>query len=334
MTRRLTSTLAALAVSSLTLGTVATGVFVVTADMAVAKNDNNNGGNGNGGHNGGGNGNRGGNSDASNNGHQGGGNSHANAKTNKGGHAASGGQASPKIFSDIAAIFSPKKSSAATKGQTAKAKAQQRSVVTAVKASPTPRPRGASGHGALASELKGLNAAHASATARANAAPNSQVGRIETYRALLDQATLSQDELIAAEDALLALQSGYDGRTTAEINDDIAKLDPLAIENEDALLALNDELALAETFEMDSKMLEGQIETLKDAETTAETDQADALLAASNGRALSPEALAELHRLLDLPTLATDVSVAEEEPVYDVDVATGESATVELTTTE
>ena len=37
-------------------------------------------------------------------------------------------------------------------------------------------------HGKLASELKGLNAAHASETAMANASPNSMVGKIEAYR--------------------------------------------------------------------------------------------------------------------------------------------------------
>jgi hypothetical protein len=41
-------------------------------------------------------------------------------------------------------------------------------------------------HGAVASSLGALNAAHASSTALANAAPNSEVGRIHAYQVALD----------------------------------------------------------------------------------------------------------------------------------------------------
>ena len=75
--------------------------------------------------------------------------------------------------------------------------------------------RGASGqtrtkpasNGAIASELKGLNAYHASAQAFANAAPNSQVGRLAAYRNSAIAAQDAEAETLAAAETLAEAQA-------------------------------------------------------------------------------------------------------------------------------
>lgn len=68
--------------------------------------------------------------------------------------------------------------------------------------------------GALASQLGALNAAHASLTARANAAPNSRVGMIATYeRAMLAALTLpavTPQEITARNEAIAAALATLD----------------------------------------------------------------------------------------------------------------------------
>lgn len=64
-----------------------------------------------------------------------------------------------------------------------------------------------SNHGAIASELKGLNAAHANINALRNASPNSQVGRIAAYKRALEQKDLLQSNVDAALEALAGLQT-------------------------------------------------------------------------------------------------------------------------------
>jgi hypothetical protein len=169
-------------------------------------------------------------------------------------------------------------------------------------------------HGLLASELKGLNAAHASAAALANAAPNSQVGRIAAYQeaALATEAAGEElekaiEDLAAAEDALQALNDSYTGRTTEEIDADIAGLDPSAPDYTEKLDALNAERAAAAEFEAEQDALETAVadasDAVADAETAVDTAalaEADALNVASGGRILSPEALDYFRGLLDL----------------------------------
>lgn len=71
--------------------------------------------------------------------------------------------------------------------------------------------KGSKGKGAVASELKGLNAAHASANALANASADSRVGRIATYlKAMQTADTLAgdlADDIEAAEAAIAALDT-------------------------------------------------------------------------------------------------------------------------------
>jgi len=67
-----------------------------------------------------------------------------------------------------------------------------------------------SSHGALASSLGALNAAHASLTGLENAAPNSRVGRIATYKEIVAAEDTLADPNATAED-LAAAQSLIDG---------------------------------------------------------------------------------------------------------------------------
>lgn len=187
----------------------------------------------------------------------------------------------------------------------------------------------------FASELKGLNAYHASAQAAAHAAPNSQVGRIETYRtsagAALEAANTAASAAAAALAAteaqamltaeLAALNDGYSGRSSDEINAALAALDPASPTYAADVAALEAELAAAATQEAAAAALDAEILTaeaeaaaaeaaaaaaaaaLAAAEAAeAEAAEAEALLAAANGRTLSPEALAFLRAQLALET--------------------------------
>ncbi len=183
-------------------------------------------------------------------------------------------------------------------------------------------------HGKMASELKGLNAFHASETAFANASPNSQVGRIAVYReaalgtiaagdaaeeaaAALEQAAAA---LSASEQAQADLDQNYSGRTTAEIAADMAALDPAAAEYQSSLDALNAERTAAETYEAERAVLETEIAAneaavtaaegaVTEAETAladAELAEGDALATAANGRTLSDPAIDFLREQLGL----------------------------------
>ncbi|OOY30100.1 hypothetical protein BMI88_18185 [Thioclava sp. F36-6] len=184
-------------------------------------------------------------------------------------------------------------------------------------------------HGALASELKGLNAAHASATALANASPNSQVGRIATYRDSVVGAAQAEEDLATAQQTLSDLEA-QDVRTPEAIQSDIDNLDPEAEDYQSQLDTLEAEKQAAETYQTDLATAQDQVTELEKQVAEADQMQADSLLAASNGRDLSPEAKAYLHELLDLPPPET----ATEEPPADGDVATGDGTTGDGTTVD
>jgi hypothetical protein len=74
-------------------------------------------------------------------------------------------------------------------------------------------------HGLMASELKGLNAYHASETAFENAAPDSQVGRIATYRKAAMATEDAQAQLINDQLALDAALANPDYQGPPSIDD-------------------------------------------------------------------------------------------------------------------
>ncbi|WP_343116325.1 hypothetical protein [Ostreiculturibacter nitratireducens] len=196
-----------------------------------------------------------------------------------------------------------------SKGGGASKGATKRSVS---KAETAPPPR--SEQGRLASELKGLMAAHANPRALERANPGSQVGRIALYRdaalatieAKAAVEALEQEAAKAADD-LAALEAAYTGRSSADILADIALLDEESDSYEAEKAALDAELAAAESFEAEQLRLQTVIDEapakIEEAELVVEEKEGlegDALMTASGGRTLSDEALAYFRELLGL----------------------------------
>lgn len=166
-------------------------------------------------------------------------------------------------------------------------------------------PSNAGSRGALASELRGLNAANASPQALANAAPDSQVGRIATYR----EAALAASE---ASEAYAATEAQLDGeiseiedqlgelRSSEEIEADLNALDPDDPATEDERAALQAELDEVHDLEQRMNDLYDELVEAGQAYDALFDSAEEALLVASGGQELSPEALEELHRLLGL----------------------------------
>lgn len=141
--------------------------------------------------------------------------------------------------------------------------------------------RGASSgvsRGVLASELKGLNAAHANPQALANASPDSMPGKLAAFR---DEYVDVLDATIAFRDATDALDAYPPFETTFEEG---------TVEYEEAL----------ELYEADRLLLE---QTVSDAESdliALNTTYNESYAALTGGVQLSPEAESELLRLLGL----------------------------------
>lgn len=205
--------------------------------------------------------------------------------------------------------------------------------------------------GRIASELKGLNAAHASQTALMNAAPNSMPGKLYSYQqAVLDfddakmDLTEAQDELervlsldpsaeefqptedeeaqgITAQDkydaAVADAEMGVSDAEDALVNTDQDAADQAVDDAQDELDRLagltpdDDEFQPSEEEAAEGITAEDKYDAavagaqsdLDEAIETAEnvlTDPDDALDTLTDGRELSPEALAELHDLLGL----------------------------------
>ena len=289
----LKTTISALAISAMTLGALSGGALMLSSDVVYAKgNDNGNGG-----------GNGGGGKDKGDRGNGNKGSDKSSKKSSKEG----GGSSSKKGNGDGFFSFLKKKDKKTTH-QIASAQPKAAKLED--------KPEKAENRGALARELKGLNAAHANPNALANASPNSMVGKVAAYQTAVNnegEREVLEGELLLKEEELAALIESYDGRTSEAINADIlAKqteldgLDPIADEAAYNVLAeeiadLNTELGGAVEFETASSTLADDIMGLETQIEDLGPTPEDALAIATDGRELSPEALAELHRLLDLP---------------------------------
>lgn len=153
------------------------------------------------------------------------------------------------------------------------------------------------GTGAIASELKGLNAYHASSTAFENAAPNSQVGRIAAYR---EAAMATQDAGAAVDDAELALGAAEQTLSDAQAAYDAAKQSGSATQEE--LDALQADIDAAQG---DMDLAQADYDTaVEDAETLTMAEE-EALLEASNGRVLSRGAIEYLREKLGIAATTT-----------------------------
>jgi hypothetical protein len=143
----------------------------------------------------------------------------------------------------------------------------------------------ATNKGDLASELKGMNAVRANPNALLNADPNSQVGRIATYRdaalataAFAEDVQTAKDRLITAQ-GLLATAEAMPINTQEQIDARNTAIE----EATDAIADATTELNTAST------VLSG-----------AEDAEEAALMAATGGRTLSDEALAYVRSELGL----------------------------------
>ena len=156
------------------------------------------------------------------------------------------------------------------------------------------------GRGAVASELKGLNACHASDQARTSADPESQVGRIAAYALAAEQTETALGDWSTAEGEYDALLAGYEaGRTSAEIQLGIDGLDPASESYQADLAALDEDLAQAQAEETELHDRATALnDTLEVYEAAADQEQA-ALSAASSGHEPSNEAAAALRNCFD-----------------------------------
>jgi hypothetical protein len=155
---------------------------------------------------------------------------------------------------------------------------------------------GNNGRGAISSELRGLNAAHASDTAFLNASPNSQVGRIAVYRDAAVATETAKGEWASAYDAYLAYQATYTGPTAADLTALLAATDPTAPE----YATLTSQLQTAQTYETELARLAGLSNDAAGLYQEAAAIEDGALIEASGGRTLSEGAIAELRALLGL----------------------------------
>lgn len=156
------------------------------------------------------------------------------------------------------------------------------------------------GNGAIASELGGLNAAHANANAFANASANSAVGRVAIYR----------DAIAATADAAAVLDGAigaYAGDGTALLESLVVGLtaepprDSAAIEAEILALSLLPIEEQPATYDADLAQLTSELEILSAYETlvVAGTSEAEAYETMLGGDdPLSEEALAALREML------------------------------------
>ena len=134
--------------------------------------------------------------------------------------------------------------------------------------------RGNNGRGAIASELKSLNAAHASPNAMANASPDSMPGKLNTYK----ENRLALVEAVEEQDEAYAEFQRLSGLTEEEIATEFPEGG-----YEDALSTATNTYA-----------------RLREDAVTAQTDSEEALQILTGGRTLSDAAMAELHALLGL----------------------------------
>ncbi len=301
----------------LVLGLAATGLGAVAPDsplsfvtLAHAKNEKSGDHGGNGG--GGGGGEHGGKGSGGKSEKSGSGNGKSSSSTGKG-----------KTVSGPGKTHSPKSSTG-----------------KATKAAASPNPQSAEEEeidvafevdnpGKFASELKGLNAYHASEQAWQNASPNSRVGRIAAYR---EAALTTTENGRLAEEAAAAVSEKEDIRDgiqqeisdldanyaakNAEIDEKIGALDPDAEDYDAQVAALEAERPSATDYETQKVELQGKLATAEESLTASEAELADAeeaagtaaqtedeaLLAATDGRVLSDEALAYFREKIGLGT--------------------------------
>uniref|UniRef100_UPI001481057B hypothetical protein n=1 Tax=Ruegeria arenilitoris TaxID=1173585 RepID=UPI001481057B len=149
--------------------------------------------------------------------------------------------------------------------------------------------------------LRNLNASNAAAAAFQNASANSNVGKIATYQEAASEYYDLREDLYDTRRDLRELNESYDGRSSEEIADDIAALDPTDPDYNDTLDSLEEELRDAEAYEEERDAVREDIISARRDAYEAKQDAEAAFFDASKGRTLTRDALGEFHENLDLP---------------------------------
>ncbi|MCU4654991.1 hypothetical protein N8I71_19295 [Roseibacterium sp. SDUM158016] len=157
---------------------------------------------------------------------------------------------------------------------------------------------GGNGHGAIASELRNANAANANINAMLNAAPDSNVGQLNTLRERMSETAEAYEAWQDAYRDYVEFRDAFDGRTAGEIEAEIAELDEEPETYEADLERLEGELAALAGYEEELGRLAGLSNDAAGIYEEAEGLEGDALAVVTRGRDLSDEALAELRRRL------------------------------------
>ncbi len=156
------------------------------------------------------------------------------------------------------------------------------------------------GQGAVRSELRWLNAANASPTARLNASPDSNVGRIAVYEQAARTTLALRDMVTEKEQDYVALRDSYDGPSSEELIAARDALDPLSPTYQADYDTLSTQIGQVEVHEAALAELGRQVLDLRDQRDAAETAEGETLLTLTGGRELSDAALAEFRRQLGL----------------------------------
>ncbi len=196
-------------------------------------------------------------------------------------------------------------------------------------------------HGALASAMGALNAAHASEQALQNASPNSRVGRIAAYRDAAEESALREAELAEQKAILEGLTAPE--RDAAEVDADLDLVKDEIADGQLAIDALEADILSAETDEekaalqdlLDVAKAEQEADLVREQDLLTEqadgaayreaemivaeleekaleqADLEDGLLELAANKPITPEVEAEVRRLLSLPELAPVVEVPE-----------------------
>ena len=106
-------------------------------------------------------------------------------------------------------------------------------------------------HGAVASALGALNAAHASATALANASPNSRVGKIAAYQSTAAAAALAATNAATA-DSIAAAAAALVTAAQAQLGLDQTALADATLINDPAAIAAANAAIVADQANMDN----------------------------------------------------------------------------------
>ena len=162
-------------------------------------------------------------------------------------------------------------------------------------------------------KLRNLSASKAAAAAFQNASANSNVGKIATYQAAAEEYYELRDDLREARGELRELDESYDGRSSEEIEKELAELEP----GDPGYDELQTELEEAKEYEDARAELTDDIKDLRTETGDALEVAEEAFFDASKGRTVTRDTLSEFHNNLGLPEPKTTGEKDEAEVLPD-----------------